>query len=209
MTSLNNIIKRALSLIKAHVQYSQSLAAEFSHLTKDYEELVEAPEVIELEAQEKVDLETVCAVFEELMDNEPIDVLRALWPYGVIVDAEEEVIGNKAVEESNENAVRYPSTRARKRILSRHTNVHSTKKIFECSICYKCFGKKCHLNDHTRIHTEEKPFQCTICSKSFFKKGVLDRHTKVHTGEKPHECTVCGKRFIQKSNLNIHVRVHK
>ncbi len=46
MTSLNNIIQRAMSLIKAHVQYSQNLAVEFSHLMKDYEELVEAPEVI-------------------------------------------------------------------------------------------------------------------------------------------------------------------
>jgi len=36
MTTLNNIIKRAMSLMKAHVQYSQSLATEFSHLIKDF-----------------------------------------------------------------------------------------------------------------------------------------------------------------------------
>ncbi len=52
MTALNNIMKRAMSLMKAHVQYSQSLAVEFSHLIKDYEELVEVPEVIELDAQD-------------------------------------------------------------------------------------------------------------------------------------------------------------
>ncbi len=32
MTALDNIIKRAMSLMKEHVQYSQSLAVEFSHL---------------------------------------------------------------------------------------------------------------------------------------------------------------------------------
>ena len=55
MTNLNNIIKRAMSLMKAHVQYSQSLAAEFADLIQDYEVLVEAPEEIALDAQEEVD----------------------------------------------------------------------------------------------------------------------------------------------------------
>jgi hypothetical protein len=39
-----------MSLMNAHVKYSQNLAVEFSHLIKDYEEFVEAPEVIELDA---------------------------------------------------------------------------------------------------------------------------------------------------------------
>ena len=55
MASLNTIIKRAMSLMKAHVQYSQSLAAEFADLIQDYEVLVEAPEEIALDAQEEVD----------------------------------------------------------------------------------------------------------------------------------------------------------
>jgi len=56
MTTLNNIIKRAMLLMKAHVEYSQNLAVDFSHLIKDYEELVEVPEVIEAEVQEKFGL---------------------------------------------------------------------------------------------------------------------------------------------------------
>jgi hypothetical protein len=39
VTTLYNIIKRAMALMKAHVQYSQNLAVEFSHLIKDCEEL--------------------------------------------------------------------------------------------------------------------------------------------------------------------------
>ncbi len=46
MATLNNIIKRIMSLMNAHVQYSQSLAAEFADLIKDYEVLVETPAVI-------------------------------------------------------------------------------------------------------------------------------------------------------------------
>jgi len=102
MTSLNNIIKRAMSLMRAHVQYSQSLASEFSGLIKDYEELVEAPEVIVPVTQEEVDLEAICAVFEELMENEPIAVLRALRPNGVDENAEEEVYELEGLERSNE-----------------------------------------------------------------------------------------------------------
>jgi len=52
-------------------------------LIKDY---VESPEDIVTEVQEvqeEVELEAICAVFEELMDNEPIAVLRALRPNGV------------------------------------------------------------------------------------------------------------------------------
>jgi len=80
------------------VQYSQNLAVEFSHLMKDYEELVEAPEVILPVTQEEVDLEAVCAVFEELMENEPINVLRALWPCGEVENAEDAVIEQEAVK---------------------------------------------------------------------------------------------------------------
>jgi len=63
MTALNNIIKRAMSLMKAHVQYSQNLAIEFSHLIKDYELLIESPAEI-VPAVQELDLETVCTVLK-------------------------------------------------------------------------------------------------------------------------------------------------
>jgi len=90
--------------MNAHVQYSQSLAAEFADLIKDDEVLDETPAEIELDAQEEVDLEAVCAEFEELMDNEPIDVLRALRPFRAVENAEEEVFIQGEAEVSHENA---------------------------------------------------------------------------------------------------------
>jgi len=89
--------------MKAHVPYSQNLAVEFSHLIKDYEELVEAIVPLVQEVQEEFDLEAVCVVFEELMENESIAVLRELKPYGLVENAEEEVFGQGACEVSHEN----------------------------------------------------------------------------------------------------------
>ncbi len=210
MTNLNNIIKRAMSLMKAHVQYSQSLATEFSHLIKDYEDLVQAPEIIELDAQEEVELEAVSAEFEELMDNEPISVLRALMPYGVEENTEEVVIEKEAVQQSHENKelVGYRTIRTKKRILCRSKKVHSTKKKYECSICRKRFDQKSHLDKHTIVHTGKKQYECTFCKKRFGQKSVLERHTKIHSGEKPFECSICNKRFGRKSHLNRHCRLH-
>jgi len=200
MTTLNEIIKRAMSLMKAHVQYSQNLAVEFSHLIKDYEELVEAPEDIVPDAQEEVDLEAVCAVFEELMGNEPIDVLRALWPLGVDKNVEEAVIEDKSVGSR--------SIRTKKRITSRKKKIHWTIKKLECSICNKRFCDKSALGKHSKIHMGEKPFECPICSKRFIFKSYLKAHTRVHTGDKPFECSVCNKRFGHRSSLKAHTRIH-
>jgi len=197
--------------MKAHLEYSQNLAVEFSDLIKDYEELVEAPEDIVIKAQEEVEIEAVCEEFEELMKREPIAVLRALRPYGLVENAEEEVFGQGEAEVSHENAeelVGYRTIRSRTRVYRRHKKVHSTNKNFKCSICNKRFGTKSYLNDHARVHTGEKPYECTICSKKFRQKCYLKLHSRIHTGEKPYECTICDKRFSQKCTLNSHSRIH-
>jgi len=239
MTSLNNIIKRAMSLMRAHVQYSQTLAVEFADLIKDYEELVEAPEDIVpevQEVQEEVDLEAVCAVFEELMENEPIAVLRALRPNGVDKNAEEVVNELEAVEQSNEdlitnNLVEETHPLCGEELVNRrfirikkpqlpvsskdvksfpggncHRRVNSRKKKFECSICDKSFSFKSHLGKHTRFHAEMKSFECSICGYVFSLKSSLEAHTRIHTGEKPFECTICCKWFRVESSLKKHTR---
>jgi uncharacterized Zn-finger protein len=231
-----------MSLMKTHVQYSQNLAVEFSHLMKDYEELVEAPEVIlpaVQEVQEEVDLEAVCAVFEELMDNEPIAVLRALRSNGVHEDVMAAVIEQEELEESNEDLITnnlleeshslcseerrflrlkkpqllVSSTKVKSFQFSvdnnRHMLVNSKKKTFECTICGKGFSLKANRDVHTRVHTGEKPFECAICGKNFSQQGVMKRHNKIHTREKPFECSICGKWFRQKSSLTVHTRTHK
>jgi len=226
MTALNNIIKRAMSLMKAHVQYSQSLAVQFADLIKDYEDLVEAPEVIELDAQEEFDLAAVCAVFEELMENEPIAVLRALRPYGVEEYAEEDLISNNSVEElhlfdSEEEAgirrsriIRFKCAFCGKSFrhkgdLDRHVSVHTQEMPFVCTICGKRFGYKYRLVQHARDHSRQKKFECSICKKKFDLKRNLMSHTRIHTAEKTLECLFCNKRFRHKFSLKLHARIHK
>jgi len=210
--------------VRIYVKYSQNLAVEFSHLIKDYEELVEVPEVIlpaVQEVQEEVDLEAFCVVFEELMENEPIAVLRELWPCGVVENAEEEDFGNEANEQSHENVEisvvsrsirnkKWISSISRKRFCDKNylRGVYTKEKPFECTICGKRFDRKGSVDSHTRVHTGEKHFKCSICSKSFGQKSDLKRHTRIHTGEKPFKCTLCSKRFNRKSHLDRHIRIH-
>jgi hypothetical protein len=228
MTTLNNIIKRAVSLMKAHVQYSQNLAAEFADLIKDYEELVEAPEEIVpavQEVQEEVELEAICAVFEELMENEPIAVLRALRPYGVKENAEEEAIEPEAVEQLHEDLISNISVEESHSLIREKIGMRRSRRIkkrqlpvfpervtpFQCSISSDRH-KKIHTTEkksiRTRIYTGKRPFECSICRKRFGRKSNLEVHTRVHTGVKPFECTICRKRFGHKSNLEVHIRVH-
>jgi len=198
MNSLANIHKRAMALMKAHVQYSQNLAVEFSHLIKDYEELVETPEDIVIKAQEEVDLEAVCNVFEELMENEPIAVLRTLIPF---LDENAETAGIKhgAVEQSHENAEESvenefisdeppvelfdfdsvePRSLIQNCVSSGDKEVHL--KQFECSVCNKKFNRRNYLRVHMRNHTGVKPFECLLCSWRFTTNGKLKRHAKIH-----------------------------
>jgi len=221
--------------MKAHVEYSQILAVEFSHLIKDYEELVEDPEDIVIKAQEEVDLEAVCAVFEKLMENEPITVLRALRPNVVDEDvmaaverSNEELVTNNLVEEIHplcgEELVKRRSMRIKKPQLpvssetvkslqfsvdnNCHKLVKSKKKKFKCSMCGKGFSEKGSRNIHARIHTGEKPFECTICCKRFYQKYNLKIHTSVHTGEKLFKCSICGKGFSLRDSLKKHNKIH-
>jgi len=178
--------------MKAHVEYSQILAVEFSHLIKDYEELVEDPEDIVIKAQEEVDLEAVCAVFEKLMENEPITVLRALRPNVVDEDvmaaverSNEELVTNNLVEEIHplcgEELVKRRSMRIKKPQLPVSSE---TVKSLQFSVDNNC---------HKLVKSKKKKFECTICGKRFYRKHNLKIHTSVHTGEKLFKCSICGK----------------
>jgi len=228
MTALNNIIKRAMSLMKAHVEYSQNLAVEFSHLIKDYEVLIEstADIVTEVqEVQEEVELEAICAVFEELMENEPIDVLRTLRPYGVKENAEEAAIEPVAVEQLYDGLITSNSVEKVCSFVSEKFGMRRSRRIkkrqlpvfpegdtpFQCSISpYR--HKKIHSEKksiRTRIYSGKRPFECSICRKRFGQKSCLEVHTRIHTAVKLFECTFCTERFSRKFNLKLHIRVHE
>jgi len=192
--------------MKAHVQYSQSLAAEFADLIQDYEVLVEAPEdfVPEVQkVQEDVDLEAVCAVFEELMDNEPIAVLRALMPNGAEENAEEAAIEQEAVEQSHDDLIMNDSVEELYPLGSGELGLRRSRRIkkrrMQCSVDF---------NRHKTVNLRKIPYECTICNKRFSRKFVLKLHTRKHTGEKPYDCTICGMKFSHKIQLNRHSIIH-
>jgi len=224
MTTVNNIIKRAMSLMKAHVQYSQNLAAEFADLIQDYEVLVESPAEIELDSQEEFDLEAVCAVFEELMDNEPINVLRALRPF-VDENAEAGVIKHEAVEQSTENA--QEEFIEQKTVQKLDENVeeiikHEAEEQTNHEQSVELISKKpslelpgyvavqpsvkinnCVLSGRKKVNSiREGPFECSICKKRFCTKKKLGKHNKLNN----EECTVCRQRFCVKKKLDNHTR---
>ena len=97
MTSINHFLNRTMSLMKAHVQYSQDLANEFSQIIHDYEEFVESEQRNDespLEATtnslDSARIQAVCIKIEALMEKEPVHLLRG--PDRVNeVDLEEEV----------------------------------------------------------------------------------------------------------------------
>jgi len=178
------------------------------------------------EVQEEVELEAICAVFEELMKNEPIAVLRALRPYGVKENAEEAAIEPEAVEQFHEDLISNISEEEslslsneeeeagirRSRRIKKPQLSASTEGV--SPIQFSIFNnrtEKVHSKTKpflARIHTGEKEFQCTICDKRFSQKCHMNDHTIIHTEQKRFECSFCRKRFGFKSVLNIHTRIH-
>ena len=106
-----------MSLMKAHVRYSQGLATEFAHLIQDYEEFVVSELRIEesqLEAAyasaqaEAVENEAACIKLKELMEKEPIEMLSRLRHQRVKKNIEAGV-NLEAVKQIYEDLISYNS----------------------------------------------------------------------------------------------------
>ena len=80
--------------------------------------------------------------------------------------------------------------------------IHSEKKAFECTLCYKGFHNMTKLREHMRRHTGETPLHCEICNKGFRRHSNLSSHRKIHDPNrepKPKKEIFCKVRiFIRK-----------
>ncbi|XP_036600427.1 zinc finger protein 184-like isoform X2 [Trichosurus vulpecula] len=91
---------------------------------------------------------------------------------------------------------------------TRHQEIPTRVKLFECKECGKSFREKRYLKSHQRTHTGEKPFECNECGKAFSVRQNLSRHQRIHIGLRPFQCNECGKAFRMKDHLQMHQRTH-
>ncbi|XP_043242039.1 zinc finger protein 48-like isoform X43 [Amphibalanus amphitrite] len=85
--------------------------------------------------------------------------------------------------------------------------------------------RKAHMARHRRIHTNERPHVCTVCFKGFIRREHLQRHLKIHepgyvpasarpppadldSRERPHVCQFCGHSFLRRYHLQRHLHTH-
>ena len=89
------------------------------------------------------------------------------------------------------------------------------KKLFECSICKKSYGRRMTLKRHIEeVHEGKKPIQipqtCPTCNKTLKSEKILRRHIeRVHEGVKldePINCPECDLKFISKLDLKQHTK---
>ncbi|XP_045208206.2 zinc finger protein 729-like [Mercenaria mercenaria] len=94
-------------------------------------------------------------------------------------------------------------------LLAIHTK-ESEKKVYECDVCGKSFGKRNSLYYHKTLHSDTKHYICEFenCGKSFRLKDGLRKHERIHTGFKPYQCEVCEERFSRKIYLETHMYKH-
>ena len=90
------------------------------------------------------------------------------------------------------------------------STVHLQMKDFECTVCGRNFGRKCHLDQHVlNLHSSSpRLFACDICGYSTPQRGSLTIHARLHTGEKRFKCRYCEMLFNTSSDLKRHLYTH-
>lgn len=88
-----------------------------------------------------------------------------------------------------------------------NTTTEIVKEIHKCDQCNRVLSSKRLLKKHTLIHTKERDFPCDVCGKMFRFNYQVTAHKKSHN--KPTlQCEICPQMFIYKSHLSQHQKKH-
>ncbi|XP_043242034.1 zinc finger protein 467-like isoform X39 [Amphibalanus amphitrite] len=104
----------------------------------------------------------------------------------------------------------------RKAHMARHRRIHTNERPHVCTVCFKGFIRREHLQRHLKIHGTREPGErthvCNICYKAFIRRDYLQRHMKIHgtrePGERTHVCNICYKAFVRRDYLQRHMKIH-
>jgi len=89
-----------------------------------------------------------------------------------------------------------------------HTRVHSSDKLFKCTLCdYSCKNSG-YLNRHIRTHTGETPYPCRLCEYQAKTRSDLTSHKRIRSGIKPYKCQECDYTTAYPSALKRHQKIH-
>ncbi|KAK0732436.1 hypothetical protein B0T21DRAFT_349443 [Apiosordaria backusii] len=57
-----------------------------------------------------------------------------------------------------------------------------TSGLHHCSVCFKTYKRREHLQRHRGTHTSERPHRCILCNAAFQRTDVLKRHLQTCDG---------------------------
>lgn len=148
------------------------------------------------------------AVNEEIIDNEPSDLL---------CDADESFLPQHSAEKEM-NHVEISGEQSEEKIDgTKETFITPQKpkssKEHVCGTCRKSFKKPIDLRRHSdAVHDKKRPFMCLTakCAKSFSLKCTLNRHMETHRKNRQlMSCDVCDKVLSSSSSFKLHKRMHE
>lgn len=99
-------------------------------------------------------------------------------------------------ENSNETNLEKNSQKSKKR-----------KGHLQCQLCPEVFRTKFSLTVHENVHTKERLFECSVCGKCYRLKPLLKQHIiRVHNRVTRETCTICSNQFKGMDSLKRHMK---
>jgi hypothetical protein len=56
-------------------------------------------------------------------------------------------------------------------------------ELHRCSVCFKCYKRREHLQRHSSTHSTERPHRCAFCNCAFQRADVQKRHSRTCDGK--------------------------